>query len=127
MITVFSKALALLTPRERRRSSLVLAMVILMALLETAGVASIMPFLAVLGNPEVVHTNAVLSSLYEGLGFTSTQNFLMALGGAVFTLMLVSAVFRILTHYAMNRFIEMRRHSDSKQLLAPASSLVLML
>ncbi|MCG5497788.1 ABC transporter ATP-binding protein [Ectothiorhodospira variabilis] len=116
-MTVFSKALALLTPRERRRGSLVLAMVILMALLETAGVASIMPFLAVLGNPEVVHTNAILASLYEGLGFTSTQAFLMALGGAIFALMLISAVFRILTHYVMNRFIEMRRHSLGERLL----------
>lgn len=40
------------TPREKRRGALVL--VVFMALLETAGVASVLPFLAVLGNPEML-------------------------------------------------------------------------
>ena len=41
-------------PRERRKFFLVLGMVKLVAALETAGVVSIMPFLAVLGNPDIV-------------------------------------------------------------------------
>jgi len=95
----------------------VLCMVIVMALLETAGLASVMPFLSVLGNPEVVHTNQVLSSLYQRLGFESVDTFLMALGAAAFIVIVFSAVFRALTHYAMNRFIQMRRHSIGERLL----------
>ena len=45
------KALALLTPHERQRGLLVLVLVMGMALLETAGVASVMPFLAVWATP----------------------------------------------------------------------------
>ena len=47
------KLLALLTPAELKRAALLMAMILVMdmALLETAGVASVMPFLAVLGNP----------------------------------------------------------------------------
>jgi ABC-type multidrug transport system fused ATPase/permease subunit len=116
-MNTYRKALALLTPKEKRRGSLVLGMVVIMAVLETAGVASVMPFLAVLGDPEMVHTNAVLASAYNNLGYQSVEVFLFALGAAAFGLILFSALFRILTHYAMNRFIEMRRHSVSRRLL----------
>ena len=117
MFNTYRKALALLSPKEKRRGGLVLGMVIIMAVLETAGVASVMPFLSVLGNPEVVETNPVLNTAYEGLGFTSVDAFILALGAAAFGLILFSAFFRSLTHYAMNRFIEMRRHSIGKRLL----------
>jgi ABC-type multidrug transport system fused ATPase/permease subunit len=116
-MNTYRKTLTLLSPKEKRRGNLVLVMVILMAMLETAGVASVMPFLAVLGNPDLVETNPVLSPLYAGLSFTSVDSFIFALGAASFGLILFSAFFRSLTHYAMNRFIEMRRHSISKKLL----------
>ena len=117
----YRKALALLSRKEKRRGGLVLGMVIIMAVLETAGVASVMPFLSVLGNPEVVETNPVLNTVYEGLGFTSVDAFILALGAAAFGLILFSAFFRSLTQYAMNRFIEMRRHSIGKRLLEIAT------
>jgi len=114
---VLRKLLFLLSRREKRRGSFVLLMVVGMAVLETAGVASVMPFLSVLSNPEVIETNPVLSATYHGLGFETVDGFLVLLGGAVFALLIFSAVFRTLTHYAMNRFIEMRRHSVSSRLL----------
>lgn len=117
MFNIYRKALALLSPKEKRRGGLVLGMVIIMAVLETAGVASVMPFLSVLGNPEVVETNPALNAVYEGLGFTSVDAFILALGAAAFGLILFSDFFRSLTHYAMNRFVEMRRHSIGKRLL----------
>lgn len=65
----------------------------------------------------MIETNPVLSTIYDRLAFHSVDAFLFALGAAAFGLILFSALFRILTHYAMNRFIEMRRHSISKRLL----------
>ena len=121
MFNTYRKALALLSRKEKRRGGLVLGMVIVMAVLETAGVASVMPFLSVLGNPEVVQTNPVLNSVYEGLGFTSVDAFILALGAAAFGLILFSAFFRSLTHYAMNRFVAMRRHSIGKRVLEMAT------
>ena len=117
MLSTYRKALSLLSRKEKRRGGLVLGMVIVMAVLETAGVASVMPFLSVLGNPEVVQTNPVLNTVFDGLGFTSVDAFILALGVAAFGLILFSAFFRSLTHYAMNRVIEMRRHSIGKRVL----------
>jgi len=114
---LLKKLLSLLSRQEKRRGAVVLGMVVVMALLETAGVASVMPFLSVLGNPETVKTNPFLSQAYEGLGFTSVDAFLLALGAGAFALIVFSAAFRSLTVYAMNRWAFMRMHSLSERLL----------
>ena len=64
MIDTLRKVLDLLTPRERRRLWLVFAAVLVAALLETAGVASVIPFLTVVGNPNAVLDNALLRWLF---------------------------------------------------------------
>jgi hypothetical protein len=82
MIETFKHLWDLLTPRERRAFLLVLGMVMLMAALETAGVVSIMPFLAVLGNPDIVTEQPALRWVFERFGFTEAGPFVVALGRA---------------------------------------------
>ena len=96
---------------------MILVMATMMAALEVLGVVSVMPFLSVLGNPEIVKSNDVLSSAYAYLDFPSVDSFLLVLGVFSFMFILVSAGFRMLTHYAMNRFIESRRHAIGTRLL----------
>src|SRR5690606_6298121 len=60
---VVREALGLLTPGERRRGLVVLGMMVGMAFIETISVASVMPFLAVLGNPDIARTNPALAGL----------------------------------------------------------------
>jgi ATP-binding cassette, subfamily B, bacterial PglK len=100
------KAVELLTPRERRRGLLVLGLMLVLALFEMLGVASVMPFLAVLGNPELVETNPVLATLYARGGFQSIQAFQVALGAGAFVLVVLSAALRIVTTYASARWAE---------------------
>jgi len=111
------KLLVLLSRRERRRGALVMAMFVVMAALDTVGVASVMPFLSVLGNPSMVRSNPLLSSAYDLGGFASIDAFLLALGIGAFVLILVSAIFRTVTLYALDRFVEMRRYSVGERLL----------
>ena len=54
------KILFLLTPKERSRAALLLFMILIMALLDMIGVASILPFMAVLTNPSIIDTNIIL-------------------------------------------------------------------
>jgi hypothetical protein len=69
-LTSLRKILALLTPHERRRAALLLGMILVMAFLDMVGVASIMPFMAVLASPGVIETNPYLNALYTRLNFT---------------------------------------------------------
>ncbi len=101
----------LLSPREQRRFLLLIGLILAMGLLEALGVASIFPFLAVLSDPTVVERNAILSRIYALGGFEDTQSFLVALGAAVFAVIVIGLAFKTLTFYAVVRFGHMRAYS----------------
>ncbi len=110
----------LFTTRELRQASLLLLMIIFMALLDTIGVASIMPFMAVLSNPDVVDTNIYLNNTFNYLskfGVETKQQFLFFLGITVFFLLITSLTFKALTLYVQLRFTIMREYSIGKRLV----------
>ena len=116
----FKQLLALLTTSERKRAGALMSMILVMAFLDMLGVASILPFMAVLANPELVQTNAVLRSVFNSsrhFGIHTTEQFLFALGVAVFILLLVSLTFKALTTYFQTRFALLREYSIGKRLV----------
>ncbi len=117
MIKTLRMTLELLTPHERRQLWGLLALVIVMALLEMAGVASVTPFLAVLANPELVETQPILNGVYQWLGFETVGKFLFFLGFMAFITLVCAAVVRMYGHYTLMRFAQLRRHSISARLL----------
>ncbi|MDA7815680.1 ABC transporter ATP-binding protein/permease [Porticoccaceae bacterium] len=119
-MSTLKKAIYLLTSSERKKGLIVLLLVMGMAMLETLGVASVMPFLAVLGNPDMIDSNMFLNSLFntgQNFGVTTPDDFLIFLGISAFSIIIFSAIYRSITQYVMNRYIETRRHSISKRLL----------
>ena len=56
-MNAFSKTVALLTPRERFHGGILIIVLVLMGIPEVAGIASIMPFIAVLATPVLVESN----------------------------------------------------------------------
>jgi ATP-binding cassette, subfamily B, bacterial PglK len=107
----------ILTPRERWQGMLVLGMNLMRALVDLMGVASVMPFLAVMGNPAMVDTNPVLRRLYEAGGFESVDTFLFALGVGATLLVLASALVRVGSTYVTARWIANRNYTLSTRLL----------
>jgi ATP-binding cassette, subfamily B, bacterial PglK len=117
LIKNLRKVLELLTSYERKRGLLLLCMILIMAFLDVLGVASMLPFMAVLANPELVETNRFLKFAYLKIGFTDPQNFLFALGLLVFVLLVFSLTFKALTTYAQLRFTLLREYSIGKRLV----------
>ncbi|MBT5271593.1 MAG: ABC transporter ATP-binding protein [Candidatus Marinimicrobia bacterium] len=93
-------------------------MIIVMALLEVVGVASVMPFISVLANPEVVESNLWLNAVYTTLGFRELRAFIFFLGIVVFAFLVLSIGFKALTTYALLRYTMMCNYSLSKRLVA---------
>lgn len=118
MFNALGKIWAVFTSAEQRKSVLMLVLVTLMAVAETAGVLSIMPFLAVLGRPAVIHENTLLQSVFERFGFHDTRSFIFALGFASIALVVGSSIFKTITLHALNRFVYFLRHSISSRLVA---------
>ena len=116
----FKKIFFLLTPYERKQAFLLLLMILIMSLLETIGVASILPFMAVLTNPSVVETNFILNTIFQYssiIGVENNQQFIFALGSIVFFLLVISLSFKALTIYFQIQFVQMREYSIGKRLI----------
>jgi ABC-type multidrug transport system fused ATPase/permease subunit len=97
-----------------------MAMMLVMALFDMMGVASIMPFIAVLANPSLVETSPVLSWAYQfsaNVGVSSVEQFLFLVGFLVFDFLVFSLVFKALTNYAQTRFSLMREFTIGKRLV----------
>jgi ABC-type multidrug transport system fused ATPase/permease subunit len=118
MNKTISKLFDLLTLKERRQSYLLLCMILLMALLDMLGVASIMPFMAVLANPDLVVSNTYLAWLYHNMGFTDSEKFIFFLGIMVFVILVSAIIFKAFTSYVMFRFTNMLIYSLSQRLIA---------
>ena len=117
---MINKLFDLLSPPERKRAGWLMVMILMMAALDMLGVASILPFMAVLANPDIVQTNAFLKTAFEMwsvVGVTTAQEFLFALGILVFVLLVFSLAFKALTTYVQTRFTQMREYSLGKRLV----------
>ena len=108
--------LSLLSKDEKLKLILVFIGVLIMGFLELAGIGSIMPFLTVASNPEMVTTNKYLSWAYELMGFQSVDSFLFALGIGAALFILVSNAMKALVMYMNKRYTTMRQHYLSLRL-----------
>ena len=111
------KAYGLLNATERRQAWGIVALVTLVALFDTLGAVSIMPFLAVLANPGMIETNTTLAWLNSVLGGVAPQDFLFILGCASFGLLVLSAAVRATGAFVVNRFAMMRGFSIGSRLM----------
>jgi ABC-type multidrug transport system fused ATPase/permease subunit len=116
----FKKILFLFSIQERKYAAFILMMILVMAFLDMVGVASIMPFIAVLTNPEIISTNFFLKKLFEILkifGVDNNQEFLFVLGILVFIILVISIIFKATTTYVQVKFGEMCNYNISKRLI----------
>lgn len=117
---MIKKLLSFLTPPERQRAGVLMGMILVMAVLDMLGVASILPFMGVLANPELVQTSAVLNTAFtlsRHIRIHTAEQFLFAFGVLVFVLLLSSLAFKALTTYAQTRFALMRECNFVKRLV----------
>ena len=116
----FKKLFFLLSSKDRKSAYLLLVMIIIMALLDMIGVASILPFIAVLSNPSLIETNAILNTIFKNsnmLGVENNQEFIFLLGIFVFVLLIISLTFKSFTVYLQSRFAQMCEYSISTRLI----------
>lgn len=117
---ILKKIFELLTQSEKKKSYLLLLLIIIMALLDTLGIASILPFMTLLTNPELLETNVVLIGLYKianKFGINEINEFVLILGILTFTLLILSLTVKAITTYAQLRFTLMREFSIGKRLV----------
>ena len=117
---ILKKFLYLLNKSERKSIILLLFMILGMAFIDMLGVASILPFLVVLTNPDLVSTNVFLKWLFDYskiFGVEDQTQYLIFLGFFMLFILIFSIAFKTFTTYFQIRFVQMRQYSLSKRLI----------
>jgi ATP-binding cassette, subfamily B, bacterial PglK len=117
MLIMVQKVLDLFEPGERWALGGILGLIVLMALVQTVGVASILPFMSLVATPELIQENRWLAFFYDYFGFQSTRSFLIAAGVLVLAITAFSNAFTALTFGLLMRFVWSKQHSLSVRLL----------
>jgi ABC-type multidrug transport system fused ATPase/permease subunit len=94
----------LLDSRQRRGFLLANVLALVMALFTLAGVASVVPFFAVLADRQLIGRNPVLSWLYQHLGFATHHSFVVALGIGLLGVVLLGNAINMVGSLLLNRF-----------------------
>ena len=121
MVNLFKKLFLFLDKKEKKKVYLLFFMVFIMALLDALGIASIMPFIAVLTNPEIINKSALFIKVFEVFslfGEITQEEFIFAFGVMVFSIFILSLVFKTITIYLQMRFIYMQEFSIGKKLVS---------
>lgn len=111
------KLFSLFNKSEKKNLIILLAMIIIMALLDVVGIASIMPFMSVLVDPTITINNVYLNHLYELSGLTNLRSFSIFLGFLTFILLILSLIFKSLTTYIQIKFAMTQEFNFSKKLV----------
>jgi len=117
---ILKKVATLLTHQDHKKALFLLLMISIMGLIDVAGIASIMPFVAILNNPSLIETNMILKMMFEFLrpfGVENNQQFIFVFGILVFIILITSLLTRSYTFYLQIKFVQMQEYSISKRLV----------
>tara|TARA_B100001121_G_scaffold89279_4_gene79325 strand:+ start:3756 stop:5549 length:1794 start_codon:yes stop_codon:yes gene_type:complete len=114
------KLIFLLTTREQFRAILIFFIILIMAFIEIAGLASIVPFMAILSDPNVIEDNSQLNMVYQvsrDFGIENEKQFLFLSGLVVFLLLVVSLITKALATYLQVNFSSTAKFNLEKRLV----------
>lgn len=103
---------------ERRRLALIALGLALAALLEVVGVASVVPFLTLVGDPAAAGRIPYLVQVRDSLGLTDDRTFLLATGAAALIAILTTSVVNAGLTFAQLLFTNLTGYGLARRLLA---------
>lgn len=104
MLKLIKDLFPLLTDIQRKKFYLLQVLVVLMTFLELIGIASIVPFMTLLGNTELLNEEGWLSKLYVYSGIETPESFTFFLGVSVLITLSISTLTSIFTTYRLSLF-----------------------
>ncbi len=117
MLENLRKTLDLLSLEGKKSFYWLILAVVVMALLDMIGVASIFPFLNVISSPGIIQENPELKWIYDKFNFADRDAFLIAMGACSFIVLVVNNVLRARISVFLIRFSYFKRYVISKVLI----------
>jgi ATP-binding cassette, subfamily B, bacterial PglK len=114
------KFLTLFSTLERKHLILLMILILIMALLDAIGIASVLPFMTVLTNPDLIQTNLILNKTYEVskiFGVENNQQFIIFFGIFISIFLVASLAFKTIVTYAQIKFVYLQEYTIGKKLI----------
>src|SRR5690606_26538852 len=117
ILSIGQRVLRVLDPDQRRAFLGLVPLMVVRAIFDTVGIATVLPFIAVVTDPQGALSNRYLGALYEALGFRETTPFLVLLGiGALFVLLLSNGL-TVAVEYLVKRLAQRQSHLLQRRLM----------
>ncbi len=97
MLKLIKQIIILLNPSQRKRFYALQILVLLMAVMEIVGVASIIPFMALVGDMDQLQQDTIIAQVYQASNITSESQFVSLLGFVVLIMLIISAIISMFT------------------------------
>ncbi len=104
MFKLISNLFNLLSSNQRRRFYILQLLVILMTIVEILGVASIIPFMALVGDMTQLQQDTFIAEFYQMSGINSESQFVFILGICVLIMLFISMIISIFTIWGLSMF-----------------------
>lgn len=101
---IIKNIFGLLSPEQKTKMFFLQVFFIFSALVQVVGVASMAPFIGIISNPESIHTNRMLSFLYQLLEPSSTHMFIIAFAVMSIIMIFISNMVSALTLWLLLKF-----------------------
>ena len=104
MFKLISNLFNLLSPYQRKRFYVLQLFVILMTIVEILGVASIIPFMALVGDMAQLQQDTFIAKFYQMSGINSESEFIFVLGICVLIMLFISMIISVFTIWGLSMF-----------------------
>lgn len=104
MLKVIKQLFVLLTDKQLKQFYILQVLVVIMAFTELLGIASIAPFMALVGDISILETNGVFAQLYQMSGLNNPMDFLFYTGVIVLVMLTFSTVISMFTTWRLSIF-----------------------
>lgn len=101
---IFTKLGYIFTAKDKRKIALLLVAVVIGSFLELLGVTIFMPFINIISNPQTIQKTWYLKLFYDGLHFSSTKKFMIALSCAIIAVYLIKNIYLIVEKNCIYKF-----------------------
>jgi len=92
-------------PKEfKKRSYIVLILLLLNSILELFGLATLIPIFGLLFKDNIIHENSTLLNIYNYLGFNSDEQFIIVLSAMMLSIIIVKNLISLMISYYQSRF-----------------------
>lgn len=101
---IFTKLGYIFIAKDKRKIAILLVAVVIGSFLELLGVTIFMPFINIISNPQTIQRTWYLKLFYDGLHFSSTKNFMIALSCAIIAVYLIKNIYLIVEKNCIYKF-----------------------